>query len=122
MKQWGGGQHPLHKRLEEVRVANGVDELPDDFKRAWEEFTSQPDLLLTVPAADLFVVIAAVQLAVRYPEFSPVLKRKLRERLYVWERQAGLVTPSIFRWLEMGWNPRYDVAHPVSKATELDGK
>lgn len=122
MRQWGDGPHPLHKRLEEVRVANGVDDLPDDFKRAWDEFTSQPDLLLTVPAMDLFIVIAAVQLAVRHPQFSPVLKRKLRERLYVWERQAGLVTPSIFRWLEKGWNPLYDVGGAAGKATERHGK
>lgn len=103
-------------------MANGADDLPVDFKKAWDDFTSQPDLLLTVPALDLFVVIAAVQLATRHPQFSPVLKKKLRERLYVWERQAGLVTPSIFRWLEKGWDPRYDVVEPVGKATEQGDK
>lgn len=122
MKKWGDDRHPLHKRLEEVRMANGVDDLPEDFKKAWDDFTSQPDLLLTVPALDLFAVIAAVQLAVRHPQFSPVLKKKLRERLYVWERQAGLVTPSIFRWLEKGWDLRYDVVEPVGKATEQGDK
>lgn len=121
MREWGDGTHPLHKRLEEVRVANGVDELPDDFKRAWDEFVDQPDLILTVPPIDVFIVIAAVQLAVRHPQFSNVLKERLRQRLYVWERQAGLVTPAIFRWLEKGWDPRYDVSGTAGKAGERAG-
>jgi len=82
------------------------DELMEPLKRLWR--TEQP-ILIQMRPRDAWCVIALVQFASRNPQISPTQRALLETFGRELGRAVVAIDPIFGKYLEMGWDPQFDV-------------
>ena len=91
-----------------------MDAIPDrdadqaQFQADLAALLAHPPVLVVIRPGDLWFLVTAAQLALRHPQFPPLIRQAVVDLVDRLEPYLGM-TPALLETLRAGWDPGRDV-------------